>query len=164
MVATAPSSSAAALASLPQSTRQLLQAAERDARPARASQGDAAAPGASVTTQRGLFGDSCASKTMCLAVGFDGATLAPTAEVFNGGGWTQAGDSIPVPGGTTGAYLQDVSCRPSTFCVAVGAYQTGTAGSGDASGAGAYGPVNSDDSADASWFWNSARWTLVPAP
>jgi hypothetical protein len=155
VVASAPSSSAAALPALPQSTRQLLHAAERDAGAARANQGHAAAPGASVSTQRGLFGDSCASKTMCLAVGFDGATLAPTAEVLNGGGWSQADHSIPVPGGTTGAYLQDVSCRPSTFCVAVGAYQTGTAGSGNASGAGL------------AETWNGSAWSdaadLTPA-
>ncbi len=149
VVATAPQASAATLPPLPQSTRQLAHNAELNARPNGLLPAQRNAASGPVTTMNNLFGDSCVSQTMCMAVGIDGSTLAPAAEVFNGGGWSEAAGTIPAPAGTTADYLQDVSCRPTTFCVAVGEYSTGSTSSGSATGAGL------------AEIWNGSTWTFA---
>jgi hypothetical protein len=67
-----------------------------------------------------LSGVSCASATMCMAVGtFTGANLPRTfAMRWNGSGW--AISPIPNPGSHNSIVLRGVSCPSTTFCVAVG--------------------------------------------
>lgn len=137
-VATALPSSAATVPMPPPSTRQLVHAAEFRGMSGSSlgARSAAGAPAASVTTQNTLLGVSCYSRTMCMSVGADSADGTPIAEVFNGGGWSASTGTIPAPPGTTADYLQAVSCRSTTLCVAVGAYNTGSTSGGNLNGAG----------------------------
>jgi hypothetical protein len=71
---------------------------------------------------------SCTSATACTAVGsFESSAGAQLlfAERWNGTSWTI--QAVPIPTGTTTAYLQSVSCPAATVCTAVGDY-SGKAG------------------------------------
>jgi hypothetical protein len=72
-----------------------------------------------------LYGTTC-SPTLCWAVGSDFATPstpAPHAEYYDGTGWTTT--STPSPTGALSAELDRISCPTSSFCAAVGWYDTG---------------------------------------
>lgn len=75
-----------------------------------------------------LAGVSCASSTSCEAVGTAGisGSSSPFAEAWNGTTWSL--QTIPLPGGASGAGLSGVSCTSSSACTAVGSYfdSTGT--------------------------------------
>jgi hypothetical protein len=66
---------------------------------------------------------SCASATSCTAVGTAVGPLyaaVPFAETLANGVWTQKVLMVPAAAGSTGGYLQGVSCAGVTSCVAVG--------------------------------------------
>jgi hypothetical protein len=69
-----------------------------------------------------LFGVSCASSALCIAVGdaADSSSDGPLAEVWDGKTWSM--DKVPVPGASTNATLSAVSCSSATICIAVGHY------------------------------------------
>jgi len=84
-----------------------------------------------------MLGVSCASTTMCMAVGaINVDTGTGLAELWNGSTWTVTPTPNP---DNSDAQLWSVSCPTTTFCVAVG----------DASGKG-LGAI-----------WNGSAWTLA---
>ncbi len=95
----------------------------------------------------GLSNVSCASSTMCVAVGsyyVGGGRSVPLIESWNGSTWSINPGPGPV-GSTSG--LQDVSCISSTECVAVGSYSPGP-----------------DETATLVESWNGSTWTIVSSP
>jgi hypothetical protein len=72
---------------------------------------------------------SCASATSCIAVGHyaspSGQFQFPLAEHWDGTAW--AVQAIPRPGRSSHTFLEGVSCRTATSCIAVGNY-TSSAG------------------------------------
>ncbi len=78
------------------------------------------APSSDANTLIGVF---CLAANDCLAVGHR-AIFGPTGGYipfvsrWNGSGWT--GQSLSFPAGHAGAYLADISCTASNFCMAVG--------------------------------------------
>ena len=72
-----------------------------------------------------LAGASCAPTGTCSAVGSYWDSKAqrtlPLAEHWNGSSWALV--SVPTPGTPNSAHLQDVSCRSSSSCFAVGSYR-----------------------------------------
>jgi hypothetical protein len=89
-----------------------------------------------------LNGVSCASTTMCMAVGtYIGAYSWRTIALrWNGTSWTISG--IPNPGTYNSVTLQGVSCPSTTSCVAVGR------------NVGAYGQTIAE-------HWNGTSWSIV---
>lgn len=80
---------------------------------------------------------SCVSAVNCVAVGSYGTHASPGgtpsdvvfAEYWNGRKWSRAG--LPVPAGSQGAWLYDVSCAPSSrTCMATGGRGLGNGRSG----------------------------------
>jgi hypothetical protein len=74
-----------------------------------------------------LDGVWCTSATICTAAGNyrgPGGVEMTLAEVRNGSTW--AIQATPNPAGSTGSYLQGVSCHSATICTAAGHYVTGT--------------------------------------
>ncbi len=71
-----------------------------------------------------LLGVSCPAAAFCAAVGgYEvGTTGISLAENWNGSAWTR--QSFPVPGGSTSAFLDQVSCTSARFCEALGSYIT----------------------------------------
>jgi hypothetical protein len=72
-----------------------------------------------------LYGTTC-SPTLCWAVGSDYAipsTPTPHAEYYDGTNWTTT--STPAPSGALYSELDRVACPTSSFCAAVGWYDTG---------------------------------------
>jgi hypothetical protein len=71
-----------------------------------------------------LFGVSCRSGTFCEAMGAYsvGAAGITLAENWNGSAWTR--QHFPVPGGSTSAFFNQISCTSARFCEAVGTYDT----------------------------------------
>jgi hypothetical protein len=71
-----------------------------------------------------LLGVSCPAADFCEAVG--GYNVSNTgislAERWNGSAWAR--QPVPVPAGSTGAFLDQVSCASAQFCEAVGGYST----------------------------------------
>jgi hypothetical protein len=73
------------------------------------------------------------SAVSCVAVGSSGTRLSPggtpvnvvAAELWNGKNWSLT--KLPMPSGSSGAWLYDVSCVPSKSCVATGGRIVGTA-------------------------------------
>jgi hypothetical protein len=63
--------------------------------------------------------------------------------------WNGSTLGLTSPAGLSGEDdgIYGVSCKANNFCSATGSY----------------GPVNSNFSADVSWFWNSTKWKLVSA-
>jgi hypothetical protein len=73
-----------------------------------------------------LDGVSCASASLCVAVGGISANgdtaqseLSPFAEVWDGTGWAVQSTPNP-PAGSGGSWLSSVSCVTTTACIAVG--------------------------------------------
>ena len=94
-----------------------------------------------------LFGVSCPASGFCEAVGdyqqqFVSASLA---EMWNGSKWTL--QSFPVPAGSSGAGLTQVSCTSATFCEAVGSYT-------DSDG----------NTVPLAAAWNGASWSIQSTP
>ena len=75
-----------------------------------------------------LAGVSCASITLCAAVGYYSSGTSSELsliEMWDGQSWSTAPSTNP--GGSTGSnYLMGASCKSSTFCVAAGFYGTAT--------------------------------------
>jgi hypothetical protein len=68
-----------------------------------------------------LDGVSCGSASACIAVGSDSdseGSESALAETWNGESWTI--QSVPLPPGSLGGYLDSVSCSSPTSCTAVG--------------------------------------------
>jgi hypothetical protein len=96
-----------------------------------------------------LSGVSCFAATQCTAVGhfYNGTDDQTLVESWAGTSWSIA--PSPNPGGSTGAYLDSVSCVSSTYCTAVGDYDvTGTTDTVQAL-------IES---------WNGTGWSIVPSP
>jgi hypothetical protein len=98
-----------------------------------------------------MFGVSCASTTVCTAVGsYDNSSkvVVTLAERWNGGHW--AIQPTPAPSVATFSQFTGVSCPTPSACIAVGFYQT------------------SDPGADVGFSetWNGSTWTIhtVPEP
>ena len=90
-------------------------------------------PRAPGTTYSALDALSCASQSLCMAVGdyqvngsADSVTLA---EAWNGKRWART-DTLNPSTGANGSQLNGVSCRSADACVAVGSYVS-TSNSGD---------------------------------
>lgn len=71
-----------------------------------------------------LLGVSCPTATFCEAVGgyAVGTAEITLAENWNGTVWAR--QHFPVPGGSTSAFLDKISCTSAQFCEAVGSYNT----------------------------------------
>jgi hypothetical protein len=99
-------------------------------------------------TQAYLNGISCTSATSCTAVGYflgSSRKNVTLAEAWNGTKWVV--QPTPNPSGAMGAFLNAVSCRSATACIAVGYY-------GNSSG-------NNVTLAEA---WNGTKWVIQPTP
>jgi hypothetical protein len=97
-----------------------------------------------------LLGVSCASATMCMAVGVheishDSYTYIAFAERWNGSEWSV--QEPPLPAGAKSTYLTGVSCTSSTACLAVGSFE-------NSSGKGV--PLAEK--------WNGTAWSLQEPP
>jgi hypothetical protein len=95
-----------------------------------------------------LEGVSCTSATTCTAVGYyttSAGTAVTLAEVWNGTAW--ALESIPNPSGTTGNYLEGVSCASTSACIAVGTSTTSAGTGGTLAEA-----------------WDGTAWTVQATP
>jgi hypothetical protein len=93
---------------------------------------------------------SCVSATHCVAVGFydkGAGNQFALADTWNGSSWTPS--QPPAPGGEN-TFLNGVSCKSVTACVAVGAY-TKTTSSGPA------GSLLAES-------WNGRKWTEARPP
>ena len=104
-----------------------------------------------VGTDDELLGMSCASTTFCMAVGdaFTAGTDQNLAEQWNGTSWSI--DTTPDKvGSTTENQLSAVSCTSSTFCVAVGFYDTSTEF-----------PFINQTLVEQ---WNGTSWSIVSSP
>ena len=79
---------------------------------------------------------SCASDTMCLAVGTTAPNRAGSPIVYAGhdGRWSP----VRVPSDARGSYLDGIACPKVTYCIAVGGNPRGVA---------------------QAWSWNGARWS-----
>jgi len=101
------------------------------------------------TIASALVAVSCATPRSCMAVGSDRARAAsptvPLIERWNGTRWAVV--PSPRPRGSTGTYLDAVSCSTPTACIAVGNY-TSSFTSGSALVA----------------RWNGRRWALMKIP
>jgi hypothetical protein len=79
-----------------------------------------------------LLGVSCLTASSCVAVGIDRLAMH-----WNGSGWST--QSVPLPAGGTGGWLEDVSCN-ATGCLAAGSYES-----------------SSGNHPLAEW-WNGSKW------
>ena len=89
-----------------------------------------------------LYGVSCASPAVCMAVGAQSTSgtqdqYTALIEAWDGASWSV----VPGPG-WSGLQLQGVSCVSATACTAVGARKSGTL-------------IES---------WNGTSWSIVPSP
>jgi hypothetical protein len=91
---------------------------------------------------------SCPDTITCMSVGYlagSSGYVTPFAELRSAGSWTL--QDVPTPAGSTGSFLNAVSCTSATTCIAVG-YS-----------------VNSDQTqAVLVVRWNGASWSMQPAP
>jgi hypothetical protein len=98
-----------------------------------------------------LLAVSCGRPSDCMAVGGTGtdnpSQKALVAEHSEGAAWRVV--PVPDPPGMTpaGGNLESVSCTPSSFCMAIGAYQN-----------------SSGQSLPLAERWNGAKWRVVPIP
>ena len=95
-----------------------------------------------------LDGVSCASATVCMAVGDDytnGGYVSTLIESSGGTGWSVVPSPSP---STSGNFLYGVSCASAAACMAVGAQGT--------SGTPAYTALIE--------AWDGASWSVVPGP
>ena len=101
------------------------------------------------TIASALVAVSCATRKSCMAVGNSRAsTTSPTVpliEHWNGSRWSVV--PSPAPRGSTGTYLNAVSCSSAKVCIAVGNY-TSSFTSGSALVA----------------RWNGSKWMLMSSP
>lgn len=101
------------------------------------------------TLASALVGVSCATPKSCMAVGTSRASAAsptvPLIEHWNGSRWSVV--PSPAPHGSTGTYLNAVSCASAKACIAVGTY-TSSFTSGSALVA----------------RWNGSKWALMNSP
>lgn len=91
-----------------------------------------------------LWGVSCSSASVCIAVGNytnSSKVEVPLVETWNGTAW--APQTVPVPEGAKASYLGGVSCSSSTGCTALGPYT---------SSSGAMMPLAER--------WNGTEWSL----
>ncbi len=96
----------------------------------------------------GLGGVSCASTTVCTAVGFStnrANTTVPLVERWNGASWSI--QRTRNPGGAKHSEFVGVSCASTNACTAVG-FSTNRA----------YAPVTLAER------WNGTSWTIQPTP
>ena len=103
-----------------------------------------------ISADNGLFGSSCVSAAVCMAVGFafdGGGFRQPMAEEWSGTSWSAL--AVPSPSVTQDINLVGVSCPSVAFCSAVG-YNDEVGGSGH------YQPVIEQ--------WNGAAWSLAATP
>jgi hypothetical protein len=102
-------------------------------------------PSGSVETY--LTGVSCASRAFCVAVGSSqssaGSSSQPLSEVRHQGKWSI--QPVPLPSGSVGGLLTRVSCTPSGFCFAVGAFYSSMG----------YAATLAEE-------WNGSGWTIEP--
>jgi hypothetical protein len=100
------------------------------------------------SNENNLFRVSCASSTLCFAVGYEGP-FVPNGHVlmerWDGGAWTIV--SPPRIAGAQNSLLRDIQCLSSTLCFAVGQYLP----------SGAY--VNSQGLIEQ---WDGRSWTVKP--
>ena len=90
-------------------------------------------------TDNSLASVSCASRNVCLAVGYaqNGNLFAPVAQRWDGSSWAPTPVTLSMPH----ALLRGVSCPAWNFCMAVG-------------------EVSNDAAVSA--IWNGSAWTEVP--
>ena len=101
------------------------------------------APGA---TNNGLGGVSCASATLCFAVGSSSAASSASKtliERWNGSKWSVVASPNH---GRDASDLASVSCTSSTSCFAVGSYKAGSS------------PKTLIER------WNGSKWSIIPSP
>ena len=96
-----------------------------------------------------LTGVSCASSSVCVAVGYyqleKNSAGLPFAEIWNGTSWSM--QTIPAPANAAavgGAPLGRVSCASTTSCIAVGGYT----------------PSGSNEPEPLAAAWNGSTWKL----
>lgn len=91
-----------------------------------------------------LWGVSCASSSLCVAVGDSGDSNSdsPMAEVWDGKAWSM--DNVPFPAATIDAYLVAVSCSSASACMALGRYF----------------PTGSTNTSTFADSWNGKNWSL----
>lgn len=106
-------------------------------------------PSPNPTVPTGSFGAvSCPSKSLCVSVGsYPGGTgySTPFAEIRSSGAWSML--SMPSPSGSTGSFLNAVSCVSTTYCVAAG-----------------YSRNSDGTQSPLLEAWNSRTWSIQPAP
>jgi hypothetical protein len=106
----------------------------------------AVSPSGAVPTY--LSSISCVAANACMAVGYhfdvDTGLYVPLSERWNGTAWTVK--TVPVPAGSTGTYLESVSCASASACQAVGLENT--------SGPGMTFAVS----------WNGTAWSIKTTP
>jgi hypothetical protein len=93
-----------------------------------------------------LYGVSCTSATDCTAVGTtsNGSAFVTLVEHWDGTSWSIV--ASPNPAGSTGSYLNGVSCTSSTACTAVGVMYTGSG------------------SVMLVQHWDGTAWSIVASP
>ena len=97
-----------------------------------------------------LFGVSCASTSVCAAVGSyvdKFGKQVPLAEVANSGSWSL--ETAPNPAASIMSNLADVSCPAVTACVAVGETS---------------GQPNANVNSTLAEAWNGTTWALLSTP
>jgi hypothetical protein len=104
-------------------------------------------PNPTGSTGSHLNGVSCISASSCFAVGYFTTASSPgrvLIERWNGTKWAIV--ASPVPSGSTGSYLNAVSCVSAASCAAVG-YS-----------------YNSTTTNTLAERWNGTKWSVVPSP
>ena len=83
-------------------------------------------PNTSSSQRNYLEGVSCVNSSFCMAAGdyYNGTNYQTLIEKWNGSTWSLV--SSPNTSSTQGNYLNGVSCRSSSFCMAAGYYYAGT--------------------------------------
>jgi hypothetical protein len=108
-----------------------------------------ASPSKPHTIASALVAVSCATPKSCMAVGNSRTSAAPPTvplvERWNGSKWSVV--PTPIPKGSTGTYLDAVSCSTAKACIAVGNYTSSfTSGS------------------TLVVRWNGKKWALMTSP
>jgi hypothetical protein len=105
-------------------------------------------PNPTGSTGSHLNGVSCVSASSCKAVGYSSSASSPgrlLIERWNGTNWAIM--ASPVPTGSTGSYLNGVSCVAASNCTAVGYYTTA-----------------SSPGRTLVLRWNGTKWRIVGSP
>ena len=107
-----------------------------------------ASPNPTGSTGSHLNGVSCVSASNCTAVGYYATSSSPgrtLVERWNGTTWSII--PSPNPTGSTGGYLNSVSCVSASNCTAVGYYTTA-----------------SSPGRTLVERWNGTKWSIIPSP